>query len=134
MKIGQGACGERLFIVVLSFEHSTLRKELQTLLSSFEVGLLMNAGSQPFAHAQTTQELSVIVEGEGLRHYASDKGPFLRYATVSAKALRLILNSVWAFRSMINHHRITLALAFRKSLLKIFKDPSRYPGTLFFGS
>lgn len=91
VKLGKGANGERLFVIVFGFEHPTAQKELQTLLSSFE-------------------ELQVKIEGEGLKHYASDKGPFLR--------------------SMINGHTVELSLAFRKSLLKIFKDPTSAFGQL----
>lgn len=38
VRIGKGENGERLFVIVVSFEQSTLQKELQTLLASFEVG------------------------------------------------------------------------------------------------
>jgi hypothetical protein len=37
VKLGKGANGERLFVIVFGFEHPTAQKELQTLLSSFEV-------------------------------------------------------------------------------------------------
>jgi hypothetical protein len=40
VKLGKGANGERLFVIVFGFEHPTAQKELQTLLSSFEVSSL----------------------------------------------------------------------------------------------
>jgi hypothetical protein len=72
----------------------------------------------------------VKIEGEGLKHYASDKGPFLRYLHSAQRPLLrpITLQPNWCRakrRSMINGHTVELSLAFRKSLLKIFKDPTR---------
>ncbi len=72
------------------------------------------------------------IEGEGLKHYASDKGPFLRYIHNAQRPLLhpnpspANLPGARAKRSsMINGHAVELSLAFRNSLLKIFKDPTR---------
>lgn len=43
VKLGKGANGERLFVIVFGFEHPTAQKELQTLLSSFEVPSLLQS-------------------------------------------------------------------------------------------
>ena len=71
------------------------------------------------------------IEGEGLNHYASDKGPFLRYIHNAQRPLLhpnsspANLTGAGRRSSMINGHTVELSLAFRKSLLKIFKDPTR---------
>jgi hypothetical protein len=70
----------------------------------------------------------VKIEGEGLKHYASDKGPFLRYTQRPSSTPVLPRQPNWCRAkrsSMINGHTVELSLAFRKSLLKIFKDPTR---------